>query len=170
MATALSQQPRHWYRDRATLSFIGLKYLPWFGVLNLAWEIAQLPLYTVWTEGSLPYLVHVVVHCTLGDLAIGMNALAFALVATRARAIDEWKFQKVGLVTVTAGIGYTVLSEWLNTIARPSWEYSALMPVIGLSGIEIGLSPLAQWLVIPPVALWLAGSSVVKKAKERSSH
>ena len=166
MASALAQQPQHWFRDRATLFFIGFRYLPWLGLLNLFWEIAQLPLYTVWTEGSLPYLAYVVVHCTLGDVVIGISALAFALIATRAGALDDWKFRKVGLLAVITGIGYTVLSEWMNTIARPNWEYSDLMPVLSFSGFEIGLSPLLQWLVIPPVALWLAGFRSVNKAEE----
>ena len=166
MTNALAQQPRHWYRDRATLSFIGFRYLPWLGLLNLLWEIAQLPLYTVWAQGPLPYLAYVVVHCTLGDLVIGVNALAFALVATRAGAFDDWKFRKVGLLAFITGVGYTVLSEWMNTIARPSWEYSALMPVINLNGLKVGLSPLLQWLVIPPVALWLAGFRPLNKTKE----
>ncbi|MGH8622162.1 MAG: hypothetical protein ACRET3_08505, partial [Burkholderiales bacterium] len=100
MTNAFAQQPRHWYGDRATLSFIGFSYLPWLGLLNLLWGIAQLPLYTVWAEGSPPYLAYVVAHCTLGDLVIGVNALAFALVATRAGALDDWKFRKVGLLTV----------------------------------------------------------------------
>jgi hypothetical protein len=63
----------------------------------------------------------------------------------------------VTLLLVIPAVGYTALSEWINTIARGSWAYSALMPVIRLGGFEIGLSPLLQWLVIPPVALWLAG-------------
>ena len=166
MVTALAQQPQHWYRDRATLSYIGFRYLPWLSLLNLLWEIAQLPLYTVWAVGSLPYLAYVVVHCTLGDVVIGASALAFALVATRAGALDDWKFRKVGLLAVITGVGYAVLSEWMNTIARPNWEYSALMPVINLNGLKVGLSPLLQWLVIPPVALWLAGFRSVNNAEE----
>ena len=166
MTTAPIHAAPHWYCDRASLKFIAFQYVPLLGALNLLWEIAHLPLYTVWTEGPLPYLAYVVVHCTLGDLVIGASALASALVATRAGAIDQWKFQNVGLAAIVTGVGYTVLSEWMNTIARPSWEYSALMPVVNLNGLEIGLSPLAQWLVIPPVALWLAGLRSVKKAKE----
>ena len=72
----------------------------------------------------------------------------------------------MALSLVIPAAGYTVLSEWVNTIARGSWAYSALMPVVNLGGVEIGLSPLAQWLVIPPVALWLAGLRSVKLAKE----
>jgi len=166
MATISVKGAPRWYQDRSTLKFVALRYVPLLGALNLLWEIAHLPLYTVWAEGPLPYLAYVVVHCTLGDLVIGASALASALVATRAGAIDQWKFQNVGLAAIVTGVGYTVLSEWMNTIARPSWEYSALMPVVNLNGLEIGLSPLAQWLVIPPVALWLAGLRSVKKAKE----
>lgn len=155
-ATAFVRHPRYWYRDRAALSFIAFEYLPWLGALSLVWEIAHLPLYTVWAEDSLLFIAYVAAHCTLGDVAIGAASLLFALVATRAGTIDEWKFRTVGLVTVVTGFGYTAFSEWLNTVARESWAYSALMPVINLSGVEIGLSPLAQWLVIPSVALWLA--------------
>jgi hypothetical protein len=162
MPTASIGSLPRWYRDRATLSFIALGYLPWLGALNLVWEIAQLPLYTVWAEDSLLYIAYVAAHCTLGDMAIGAASLLFAIVATRAGTIGEWTFRKVGLVTIAAGFGYTAFSEWLNTVARESWAYSALMPVIGLGGVEIGLSPLAQWLVIPPVAFWLARASPMK--------
>ena len=165
MATALAQQPRHWYRDRATLEFITLRYVPLLGVLNLLWEIAQLPLYTLWEIGRPSLIAYAVAHCTLGDVAIGTLALVIALIATQAGALDDWKFRKVGLLAVITGVGYTVLSEWMNTIAQPSWEYSALMPVINLNGLEIGLSPLLQWFVIPPVALWLAGFRAVTDAK-----
>ena len=44
----------------------------------------------------------------------------------------------------------------MNTVALRSWEYSEAMPRVPLGNIEIGLSPLAQWLLIPPLALWLA--------------
>jgi hypothetical protein len=169
MPTASIGSLPRWYRDRATLSIIALSYLPWFGALNLVWETAHLPLYTVWAEGSLQYLAYVVAHCTLGDLVIGVNALAFALVATRAGALNDWDFRKVGLLTVTTGMGYTLMSEWLNTVARPSWEYSALMPVLNLNGWVMGLSPLLQWLVIPPVVLWLSRAYVLSRPQVRES-
>jgi hypothetical protein len=44
----------------------------------------------------------------------------------------------------------------MNTFVLRSWEYSALMPRVSLGDIELGLSPLVQWLLIPPLALWLA--------------
>lgn len=154
--TAFVQQPRPWYRDRASLKFITFQYVPLLGALNLLWEIAQLPLYTLWEKGSLPSIAYAVLHCTLGDVAIGTLALVFALIATRARAVETWRWRQVALFLVVPAVGYTVFSEWLNTVARAGWEYSALMPVVRFLELEIGLSPLLQWVVIPPLALWLA--------------
>lgn len=166
MATASVEHAPRWYQDRATLRFVALRYVPMLGALNLLWEFAHLPLYTVWAEGSPPFLAFVVAHCTLGDVVIGTLALLIALVATRARAVATWRWRQVALFLVIPAVGYTALSEWINTVARAGWAYSVLMPVVNLGGFEIGLSPLAQWLVIPPVALWLARFLSIKKAKE----
>ena len=166
MTTASMHPAPLWYSDRASLNFIAFRYVPLLGALNLLWEIAHLPLYTLWNEGSPAFIAFAVIHCTLGDVAIGTLALLIALIATRARAVETWRWQQVALFLVIPAVGYTALSEWINTIARGSWAYSALMPVVHLAGFEIGLSPLAQWLVIPPVALWLAWLRSVKKAKE----
>jgi hypothetical protein len=165
--TSTSAHPApSWYYDRASLKFIALRYLPLLGALNLLWEIGQLPLYTLWQEAPASFIAYAVVHCTLGDVAIGTLALVVALIATRARAVETWRWRQVALFLVIPAVGYTALSEWINTVARTGWAYSALMPVVNLGGFEIGLSPLVQWLVVPPVALWLAGPRSVKKAKE----
>jgi hypothetical protein len=148
------------------LRFIAFRYVPLLGALNLLWEIAQLPFYTLWEESPPSFIAYAVVHCTLGDVMIGTLALLIALIATRARAVETWRWRQVALFLVIPAVGYTALSEWINTIARGSWAYSALMPVVNLGGFEIGLSPLAQWIVIPPVALWLAEFRSVKKVKE----
>ncbi len=145
-----------WFRSRAGWAFIALRFVPALAILNTVWEIAQLPLYTLWEESALPSIAYAVLHCTLGDVAIGTLALVFALIATRAGSVQSWGLRKAGLITVIAAVGYTVFSEWMNTVARAGWEYSALMPVIPFLGFKIGLSPLLQWVVIPPLALWLA--------------
>jgi hypothetical protein len=166
MTTAPIHPAPHWYRDRASLRFIAFRYVPLLGALNLLWEIAQLPFYTLWEESPPSFIAYAVVHCTLGDVMIGTLALLIALIATRAHAVETWRWRQVALFLVIPAVGYTALSEWINTIARGSWAYSALMPVVNLGGFEIGLSPLAQWIVIPPVALWLAEFRSVKKVKE----
>ena len=60
-----------WYEDRGALRFIALRYAPLLGALNLAWEVAQLPLYRLWQDATPAFKAYAVVHCTLGDVLIG---------------------------------------------------------------------------------------------------
>jgi hypothetical protein len=148
-----------WYRDHAALSLIARRYLPRLAALNLAWELVQLPLYTLWREASAGYIAFAVAHCTVGDILIGAAALALALIATRAGPLARWPWLRIALIATCAGAAYTLVSEWMNTSLRQGWEYSELMPTVELGGFVIGLSPLAQWLVVPPLALYLTRRS-----------
>lgn len=47
---------------------------------HLVWEIAQLPLYTIWWSGTAEEIVIAVLHCTAGDLAIASLMLVAALI------------------------------------------------------------------------------------------
>lgn len=42
----------------------------------------------------------------------------------------------------------------LNIVVRQSWAYSEMMPVIPV--IDAGLSPVAQWIVLPLASFWFA--------------
>lgn len=145
-----------WYEDRVVLRFIALRFAPLLGALNLAWEVAQLPLYMLWQDATPAYRAYAVVHCTLGDVLIGTSALAIALLVTGAGEPRAWRWGALAALTVAIGLGYTVFSEWLNTVVRDGWAYAPAMPTVQIGGLEVGLSPLAQWLVVPPLALLLA--------------
>ena len=132
------------------------RYLAVMAVGNLAWEVAQLPLYTIWRTGSLGEKAFAVLHCTGGDLLIGLSALTIALVLTADSDWPERGFGRTAGLTVVLGVGYTAFSEWLNIVVRAAWQYSEAMPVIPLFGFEVGVSPLAQWIVVPSLALWSA--------------
>jgi len=144
-----------WYRDRNAWRFMASRYLPWLAGLDLVWEVAQLPLYTLWKEATPAYVAFAVAHCTAGDVLIGAVALLLALILGREQALASWRWRRIVALMLVLGPAYTLLSEWLNTtLAR--WTYSELMPTIEVAGRAIGLSPLLQWLVIPPLALYLA--------------
>ena len=149
-----------WYRDRDARSLIAFGYLPWLGGLNLAWETAQLPLYTLWSEASAGSIAFSVAHCTAGDIAIGAAALIMVLILGRERAVSQWRWRRIAVWTALAGAAYTVFSEWSNTAILGSWAYSELMPTLKVGGVEFGASPLAQWLLLPPLALYLARRAV----------
>lgn len=145
-----------WYRDRAGLSFIAFGYLPWLTGLNLAWEAAHVSLYTLWDEVGLSYIAFSVVHCTAGDVMIGSGTLLLALIAGREKALAQWRWRRVAAITALVGTVYTIFSEWMNTTVLRSWTYAEAMPTLELAGVEVGASPLAQWLLLPPLALYLA--------------
>lgn len=132
-----------------------MRYLPWLAGLDFVWEALQIPLYTIWTEAPAGYIGLAIVHCAAGDVLIGAGCLAIALIATRAGPIKRWRWGRVASLAVVLGLGYTVFSEWLNT-ALLRWSYSDLMPLMRIAGVDIGVSPLLQWVVVPSLALYLA--------------
>lgn len=122
---------------------------------NLIWEFAHMPLYTIWNDGSWGEIVFAAVHCTGGDILIAMSALVLALTLGG----HGWPSvrparQRVTILAVVFGLGYTLFSEWLNIVFRAAWAYSELMPIIPV--LDAGLSPVLQWIVIPLVAFWWA--------------
>jgi hypothetical protein len=145
-----------WFQDRQVWRAIAFGYLPWLAALNLTWEVAHLPLYTLWKEAEPAYIAFSVAHCTLGDVLIGAAALLTALITGREGALAEWRWRRIAVITAFLGVGYTIFSEWMNLTILRSWTYAESMPKLELAGIEIGVTPLLQWLVVPPLALYLA--------------
>jgi hypothetical protein len=120
---------------------------------NLAWEVVQLPIYTLWQTGSLREMAFAVAHCTGGDVLIAAACLLGALMVAGDARWPAAGFRRVAGIAVTAGVAYTVFSEWLNTSVRVSWAYADAMPIV--PGLGVGLSPLLQWIVVPAVAFWV---------------
>lgn len=132
------------------------RYLVASAIGHLVWEIAQLPLYTIWSTGTLHNQAIAIVHCTAGDVIIATLTIVLALFLA---ADQDWpanRFWPTAAVTLISGVAYTGFSEWLNTVVRASWSYSEWMPVLDMFGFRLGLSPTLQWIVIPAFAMWLA--------------
>lgn len=122
---------------------------------SLAWEFAHMPLYTLWKTGTPGEIVFAALHCTGGDIVIATVALAAALLVTAPGAWPERGYGRVAATAIALGTSYTIVSEWLNVGIRQSWAYRDPMPVVPI--LEIGLSPLAQWIILPSLAFWWAG-------------
>lgn len=140
-------------------------FVLWIGLsalLHLAWELIQLPLYTIYHQAGLPEIAFAVAHCTAGDLLI--SAATYVVAAVGARN-GGWPVERAGLglaFAIPAGMIYTAFSEWLNVSVRGSWEYAPSMPQV----FGIGLSPLFQWLVVPAVTLLVLRA--VPRARRRA--
>ena len=118
-------------------------------VLNLAWEIAQVRLYAIWAAADGMTIAWSLLHCTVGDVLIALAMFALAGIALW-RA--DWPASRPwagSIIVVIGAMAFTAWSEWYNVYRAGNWSYTASMPMI----FGIGLSPLLQWLILPPVVV-----------------
>ena len=146
----------------ATRLFRALTATPEFNLivfaplLNFPWEVLQAPLFEGMAAAPHSRVISACLQATLGDAVIVLLAHASVVVATRRRrwVLAPSRREVVGFVAV--GVGITAIIEWLATRGHwaQTWAYSSAMPV--MPGVGIGLSPLLQWVIVPPIVLWFA--------------
>jgi hypothetical protein len=141
---------RRWFQYSEAWGFIFRRYLPRLGLLSLAWEILQLPLYTIWNEKPWGWIVFSALHCSAGDILMGLISLIIALLLSRTGKPSQWPKTKLILISTVVSVIYTVFSEQMN-LANANWAYSLWMPMV--PWLNIGLSPILQWLIVP-IAAW----------------
>jgi len=130
------------------------RYVVFGAILNPIWEVAQLPLYSIWRNGSWRDIALAVLHCTAGDVMMTTASLLGSLLALGRPDWPTERYLATAISTVIAGLAYTMFSEWFNIEIRHNWADDDLMRTLPWTGT--GLSPLAQWIVIPVVNfLWL---------------
>ncbi|HED17702.1 MAG TPA: hypothetical protein ENI64_12930 [Gammaproteobacteria bacterium] len=122
--------------------------------LELLWELAQFPLYDVWHQNDWGYILYGLAHCTLGDLLILL--VLYEVIALLNRNRSWYAINRVatrGSLFTLLGAGYTVYSEIMNVRIKGTWGYTEQMPLLPI--VDIGGMPFLQWLLIPPLLLWL---------------
>lgn len=130
------------------------EYLARLALCSLIWEVTQLPLYTLWETSRAAHIAFAVLHCTVGDLLIGTTSFALAGLAWRAgRAATGKPDIRILVTAIVIAVLYTIASERHN-LAVGHWSYSPWMLVV--PWLKVGISPLAQWLVVPGAAWWWA--------------
>jgi hypothetical protein len=140
--------------------FLLTRYLLVFAAANLLWESIQLPLYTISQSGSVATQAYAVIHCTIGDVLIAL----LSLVAAMAVFLPIGRSERAALLLAWGlAISYTMFSEWFNTRISFAWQYADVMPTI----LGIGLSPLVQWILIPPVCYLLANRTLHHRQKHQ---
>lgn len=140
---------------------VGLTYLPEFNIavfavlLNFPWEFLQVPFFS-----GMPAAEHWdgVVTCTratLGDAVIML--VAYECVSLRAGRywLLRPTWSRVGSF-VAAGLVITVVIEKLavSGLWMGGWSYAERMVIVPLLGV--GLTPVLQWLLLPPLAIWFS--------------
>ena len=124
-------------------------------LLNYPWEFLQVPFFEGMAVATHWDAVKVCTRATLGDAAIMLIAYVSVAVAT----LDRWWFrapsrlQMLGFIAV--GVIITVVIEHFATQSKDrawGWRYADIMPTIPILGV--GLTPLLQWILLPPLAIW----------------
>ena len=143
-----------------TRRWLAVTWLPEFNVavfaflLNYPWEFLQVPLFAGMAGAPHWEAIQRCAMATMGDILIML--IAYWLVAVIARRRYWIAAPTAAHLTmfVAVGVTITVLFEQLSLrgLWFGAWDYSPLMPVI--PGIGVGLSPLAQWIVLPLLTAW----------------
>jgi hypothetical protein len=129
--------------------------------LNYLWELLQAPLFTAKSLST-----NIWFHCFVASLGDGVIVLLLFVLAWMATGRRNW-FVHPRLydyvILIVAGISLAVFIEWAAVHVFQRWAYSQSMPRI--PGLEVGLVPVLQMLLLPPVIFRIM--SAIALAKER---
>lgn len=121
-------------------------------LLNLVWEFAQVPLFEGMPLATHWRAIQVCARATAGDVVIALVAFWAVAAAGRSR---RWILGATGSQIggfVVVGLAITVVMEWMATQVLGRWAYAPSMPTI--PGLGVGVSPLLQWVILPPAVVW----------------
>lgn len=130
-------------------------------LLNFLWEVAQMPLYVQdvdWVEFAL--------HCIVPSLGDGLIVLLIFCVGWGARGRSDWADQPnwagYALMLIT-GFSVAVIIEWVGFYGLKRWSYTADMPL--LPGLNIGVVPVLQMLILPPIIFKITGGWLARRQR-----
>lgn len=132
-------------------------------LLHFLWEMLQVPLYADMARMAHWPGIVVCAKATAGDVVIAVAAYATAAGCARTW---RWRASRGYVATYLAvGVAITVVLEALNVYVWHRWAYATAMPLL----LGIGVSPLLQWAIVPPLALWLMQRHVAGR-RRRPDH
>lgn len=123
-------------------------------LFNYLWELAQAPLY----EG-MQRLRIVWWHCFVASLGDGLLVLLIFAAGWMVLHRQDW-FVSPGVrgyaVMLATGLVMSVSIEWIAVYIVGRWAYTERMPLV--PGLGVGLLPILQMLVLPPLIFWIAAA------------
>ena len=134
----------------------------WAFLFNVAWEILQIPLF----KGGVYEWQHIL-FCVLASVADVIMVLliyfGFALIYKNILWIKELNIKRILLLILTGGAGAVLAELWHLSIG--TWSYADAMPMIPI--VDVGLSPVLQFMILPMLIYRLSFKMRVKKEKSQ---
>lgn len=120
--------------------------------LNYAWELTQSRLYSIESYVGTGWL-----SCFVASLGDGLMVLLLFCAAWLMTGARDWPMpaRPRGYVTMmVGGAALAVVVEWIAVQVSHAWIYTEAMPRI--PGTDIGLVPVLQMIVLPPLIVRIA--------------
>jgi hypothetical protein len=115
-------------------------------LLNYPWELAQGVLYA-----GADYTKGMWSHCFIASLGDGLMILIIHMISWAAVRRSDWFIQcQRGwwVPMIATGLVLGIAVEWIAVHLLERWSYTDQMPLV--PGLEIGVIPILQMLILPP--------------------
>lgn len=120
-------------------------------ILNYPWERAQSVLYRAEDGSVIPWW-----HCMLASLGDGLLVLLMFWAGRVVLGKPAW-FESPGfreyLFMAVTGLVMIIPIEWILMNRVEWWSYTADMYLV--PGLAVGVSPVFQMLLLPPLIFWI---------------
>lgn len=133
--------------------------------LNYAWELAQGFLYV-----GMDYTKGIWWHCFVASLGDGLLLWIIFLIGWVAFRQPGWFVRPSRshyAVMLISGLVIGIAVEWVAVHLLDRWSYTDNMPLIW--GFEVGVVPILQMLILPPVIFAIVGKSGARKMASSDS-
>lgn len=116
--------------------------------IHFFWEMWQMPLFEFSESSDLLAMNWMCTQASLGDGVIAVLSYYFVFCLKKGPWLSSATLRDITLFLIP-GVVLTIIMEYLNTLVLFRWAYGSLMPIV--PGLNIGLAPFLQWLIIPPL-------------------
>lgn len=127
-------------------------------IINFFWEMLQMPLFSYPADASLTRINLACIQASAGDAV--MNVIAFWVVVFLQKDRKWYRHPSVRSLAyfLMPGVIMTIVFEALATGPLHRWAYASSMPT--LPGLGTGLAPIAQWLLLPLLIIFIVRRQV----------
>jgi len=126
-------------------------------LLNFVYEVWQAPYYEFYRSPSLADKVRDLTHCSFGD---GVIILVCSWVVSALVRSRNWVLHptpKLTFLFTSIGLAITLVIETYRVNVSQVYGVPVLaVPILGISGLAV-----IQWIVLPPLILYLARHHIV---------